>query len=345
MAGGADVAGRSVTSRALEVLGAFDTDHRRLTLSEVAARAGIPLTTTHRLVKELVTWGALARRDDGTYVVGSRLWDLGLLAPVHVELRQVASPFLQDVYAATRDTVHLAVRDGDQTLYVDRLSGQTSVPVVSTVGSRLPLHTTGVGKVLLAYAPEGVVRGVMANLTRPTRHSITQPGRLARELSEVRRRGYARTAEEMSLGTVSVAVPIRDLDDRVVAAVGIVAPSSRRDITRLVPALLVAANGIARHLLPEGSYAPSGSRHTDDHHDLRVRHDDGDSVPAAPGADRPPMSFARWTGPTNDTTNERRNTCSGTPRPSVASPSTTSPRPGASTARRSGSRSPRSAAC
>jgi len=70
MAGGADVAGRSVTSRALEVLGAFDTDHRRLTLSEVAARAGIPLTTTHRLVKELVTWGALARRDDGTYVRG-----------------------------------------------------------------------------------------------------------------------------------------------------------------------------------------------------------------------------------------------------------------------------------
>ncbi len=248
MAGGAGVAGRSVTSRALAVLGAFDSGHRRLTLSGLAARAGLPLTTTHRLVKELVDWGALARRDDGTYVVGSRLWDLGLLATVHVELRQVASPFLQDLYAATRDTVHLAVRDGQQALYVDRLSGQTSVPVVSTVGSRLPLHTTGVGKVLLAYAPEAIVTDVMGHLTRATRHSIIQPGPLARELSEVRRRGYARTAEEMSLGTVSVAVPIRDHDDRVVAALGIVAPSSRRDLIRVVPALLVAASGISRHL-------------------------------------------------------------------------------------------------
>ncbi len=126
MAGGAGFAGRSVTSRALAVLGAFDSGHRRLTLSELAARADLPLTTTHRLVKELVDGDALVRRDDGTYVVGSRLWDLGPLATVHVELRQVASPFLQDLFAATRDTVHLAVRDGAQTLYVDRLSGPTA---------------------------------------------------------------------------------------------------------------------------------------------------------------------------------------------------------------------------
>lgn len=248
MAGGAAETGRSVTSRALDLLGAFDPEHRRLSLSQLSERAGMPLTTTHRLLKDFVAWGALVRRDDGDYVVGARLWDVGLLAPVQVELRQVAAPFLQDLYAATRDTVHLAVRDGTKALYVERLSGNASVPVLNQVGSRLPLHTTGVGKVLLAHATEDVVAEVMRTLSRETRHSIIQPGRLARELAEVRRRGYARTAEEMSLGTLSVAVPIMDESDSVVAALGVVMPSTRRDVVRLVPALQVAANGVTRQL-------------------------------------------------------------------------------------------------
>ncbi len=81
MAGGSSTPGASVTSRALALLGAFDEDHRRLGLTELAARADVPLSTAHRLVRELTTWGALARTPDGHYVVGRRLWDLGLLAP------------------------------------------------------------------------------------------------------------------------------------------------------------------------------------------------------------------------------------------------------------------------
>jgi len=92
-------------------------------------------------------WGGLVRRDDGRYAVGPRLWDIGLLASLQTGLRQVASPFLHDVYAATLATVHLAVRDGHEVLYLERLAGRSSVPIVSTVGSRLPLHCTGVGKV------------------------------------------------------------------------------------------------------------------------------------------------------------------------------------------------------
>ena len=248
MAGGASQPGRPVTSRALDLLGAFDTGHRRMTLTQLAVRAGMPMATAHRLVAELVAWGALVRRPDGAYEVGHRLWALGLLAPVQGELRSVAAPFLQDLFAATGDTVHLAVREADRALYVERLSGQASVPVVSEVGGRLPLHTTGVGKVLLAHAPVEVVQHVLAHLTRETRHSVVQPGRMARELTEIRRRGYARTAEEMSLGSCSVAVPVHGVEGAVVAAVGVVAPSVRRDLARLVPALQVAAHGIGRQL-------------------------------------------------------------------------------------------------
>jgi DNA-binding IclR family transcriptional regulator len=240
-----------VTSRALGVLDAFDGAHPRLTLSEVAARSGTPLTTTHRLLADLVAWGALSRRPDGRYEIGRKLWDLGLLAPVQLELRQVATPFLLDVHTATRDTVHLAVRDGLRALYVERISGRESVPVVSQVGSRLPLHATGVGKVLLAAAPDDVLEQVLRSLTRETRHSVVEPRRLTRELAEVRRRGSARTAEEMTLGAASVAVPVtaeRPGGPVVVAALGIVVPAHRRDTARLVPVLQVAARGIGRAL-------------------------------------------------------------------------------------------------
>lgn len=122
MAGRSTTPGRSVTSRALAVLDAFDVRAPRLSLSEIADRSGMPLTTVHRLLAELTAWGALTRRADGRYEIGRKLWDLGLLAPVQLELRQVAAPFLLDVHTATRDTVHLAVREGTRALYVERIS-------------------------------------------------------------------------------------------------------------------------------------------------------------------------------------------------------------------------------
>jgi DNA-binding IclR family transcriptional regulator len=237
----------SVTSRALELLGAFDTEHRTLTLSAIARRAGMPLATAHRLVGELQNWGALARLPGGEYVIGRRLWDLGLLAPVQSGLRQAASPFLHDLYGATLATVHLAVRDGTEVLYVDRLAGHVSVPVVSEIGSRLPLHATGVGKVLLAYAPDDVTASVLGDLRRVTAYTVTQPARLLEQLRRVRAEGYATTGEEMSLGACSVAVPVRGGGD-VVAALGIVVPDLRREKARLVAALHVAARGIGRTL-------------------------------------------------------------------------------------------------
>ncbi|MET0426458.1 MAG: IclR family transcriptional regulator [Actinoplanes sp.] len=240
--------GASVTSRALDLLGAFGPEHRSLTLSELARRAGMPLATAHRLAGELHRWGALDREPSGAYVIGRRLWNLGLLAPVQAGLRQAASPFLHDLYGATLATVHLAVRDGTEVLYVDRLAGHVSVPVVSRTGSRLPMHATGVGKVLLAYAPAEVRTAVLGRLERITPYTVTQPARLLEQLRRVRTEGFATTGEEMSLGACSVAVPVRVSPDDVVAALGIVLPDLRRERARLVSALQVAASGIGRTL-------------------------------------------------------------------------------------------------
>ncbi|BCB91218.1 IclR family transcriptional regulator domain-containing protein [Phytohabitans suffuscus] len=221
------MAGRSVTLRALSVLDAFGPAHRRLNLSEIAHRADLPLATAHRHVRELVDWHALERREDGTYQIGPRLWHLGLLSPMHADLREVALPHTQDLCAATSDTVHLAVRDGARALYVERLGGVRSVRVVSRPGGLLPLHATGVGKVLLAWAPPQVRREALAGAQRLTPHTVVDPARLAAQLSGIRRTGVAWTREEMALGASSLAVAVRGPGGGVVAAVGLVVPSTR----------------------------------------------------------------------------------------------------------------------
>jgi DNA-binding IclR family transcriptional regulator len=254
MAGNTSTPGATVVSRALALLYAFDETHRRLTLTELAGRAGIPVPTAYRLSNDLVEGGALVRRPDGAYVVGRRLWDLGLLAPVQTGLRQVASPFLADIHAATLATVQLAIRDGTRVLYLERLAGRASVPVVSRAGGRLPLHSTGVGKILLAHAPEELQEQVVADLPRLTAHTIVQPGRLRAQLARVRRDGYATTVEEMTLGACSIAVPVWGPNPAdggrppVVAAIGVVVPTLNRGRPRLLAALQVAAQGIRRSL-------------------------------------------------------------------------------------------------
>lgn len=248
MAGNVSSPGPSVTSRVLSILGCFDARHPTLRLTEIARRAELPAPTAHRLIAELVAWGALSRLDDGRYAIGRRLWRLGLLAPASSTLRDAASPFLHDLHAATRATVHLGVRDGITVLYLERLSGSVSVPVVSRVGSRLPLHATGVGKVLLAYAPPEIQTAAFARLERITPYTVTQARPLHHQLHRVREEGFASTQEEMSLGACSVAVPVRDPQQEVVAALGIVVPSLARHRPRLVASLRVAAAGVERTL-------------------------------------------------------------------------------------------------
>ncbi|MEU6587213.1 IclR family transcriptional regulator [Nocardia sp. NPDC046763] len=252
MAGNTTPAGATVISRVLALLGAFDEHHRRLTLTQLARRTGLSPATVYRHTGELVAGGVLTRNSHGEYMIGHKMWELGLLAPVQTDLRQVASPFLQDLYATTRATVHLAIREDTEVLYLERLSGNASVPVLSWAGSKLPLHATGVGKVLLAYAPPRIRERVLQQLPRFTRYTVTEPARLTAQLSAVRRHGYATTVEEMTLGACSVAVPVhtpgRDTGD--IAALGIVVPALPRDRARLTAALHVTAQGISRSLPP-----------------------------------------------------------------------------------------------
>lgn len=245
---GAQQQGKSVVSKVVAILDAFTADAPRLSLQELAERTGLPQSTTYRLASELVKWGGL-EHGSGGYQVGLRLWEIGVLARRGEQLRDVALPFMQDLYDVTRENVHLAVLDGHEALYIEKLGGGRATRVVTRRGGRLPLHATGVGKVLLAYAPKHLVTEVLSGqLKRYTAHTIVAPAQLRAKLSEVRRTGVAISREEMSMGTVSVAAPVFAPPGTTVAALAVVVRSSRKDVHRLAPAVRATACSLSRTL-------------------------------------------------------------------------------------------------
>jgi DNA-binding IclR family transcriptional regulator len=248
VAGNAHTPGRSVTSRALDVLGSFDAQHMRQSLSQIARRTDMPVATCYRLLRELAQWGAVNRGEDGTYTVGPRIAQLGLLAPLERGLRQTAAPFMQDVLFATRQIVNLFVLDGTEALLLDRIAGTRVGAPIARPGDRLPLHTSAGGKILLAHGSAELLEAAASRLTPETLQSIADRSRLDRELELVRERGYATTEGEHSSGAYGLAVPVRGAEGEVIAALGIVNLSRITDFQRIVPALLVASAAISRSL-------------------------------------------------------------------------------------------------
>src|SRR5690606_25348632 len=135
--------------RAMRVLSAFDEDAPELTAAQVAERSGLPLSTVHRLVGQLLAEGILGRTDGHRYAIGARLWELGELSPLALRLRETALPHMVRLYEATGENVHLAALDAPTprsatVIFAGRITGRASVPTLGRTGGRHPLHTTGV---------------------------------------------------------------------------------------------------------------------------------------------------------------------------------------------------------
>lgn len=251
----------TAAQRMLSVLDAFDPDHILLTLSEISRRSGLSLSTTHRLVGELRDWGALDRARDGRYSIGLRILELGGLAPQGLHLRDVALPYLGDLQHATHANVHLAVRDGHDVVYVESLHARDSVRVLSRLGGRWPMHATGTGQVLLAFAPPEFRDEVLATkLRRFTPHTLSDPEDLRRALAQVRRTGVAIAEDQLTADALALAVPLRGQRDRVVAALGVTVKTGSVSPHAVLPALSATARAISRALgAPSAMTPPAGS--------------------------------------------------------------------------------------
>lgn len=249
---------RSAAGKVLAVLGAFGRGHEQLTLTQVARRAGLALSTTHRIVRELAEWGALERGPDGQWHIGLRLWEVASVSPRSQILRDVALPFMQDLYEATHENVQLAVREGTELVFVERIAGHHSVELLTMVGARFPLVATGMGRVLLAHAPVEIQEAVLEAPLQPfTVHTVTDPRTLRAQLAAIKREHYVISDRQLSETTVAVAAPVRlGTTGPVHAALGIVvAAESAARVRGLRDPLIRAAQQISTEL---GARARSG---------------------------------------------------------------------------------------
>ena len=241
--------GRSVSSRLLGLLFSFGPGATELSLAQLSRKTGLPHPTARRLVLELAKAGALEQRPDGRFTVGLRLWQLGTLAPLTEPLRTMAQPYMEDLFAALRQHVQLAVLEGTEAVIIERLSAPHAVGLVSQVGGRLPLHCTGAGKILLSHGSPGLAREVLdGELRRFTARTVTEPDVLRRELAECRRTGSALVREELTEGADSIATRVMNGQGRVVAALSVVVKTGSVQPQAVLPAVITSGLAISRTL-------------------------------------------------------------------------------------------------
>lgn len=222
-----------------------------MTFAEIVAATATPKASAHRILKELVTLGLLTFTPDTSRYRGSlKLASLGCSVTANFDLRTLVHPHLQKLHEATHHTANLAIRDGDDGVYLDKVETQEyGIRLFSEVGKRFPLHCTALGKALLAFLPDKersrIINGPLQAITSKT---ITDPSTLATELAEIRAAGYALDREEITRGVMCVAAPIFSSPDDVVGAVSIAFPSyihSDRGIDAEISAIRRFASAIS----------------------------------------------------------------------------------------------------
>lgn len=215
-------------ANAARLLKEFSRTDRELGVSELSRRLGLATSTVHRLLATLTDERLLERTPAG-YRLGLALFDLGASVAPHLDLHEAAMPVMATLRASTGETVQLAVLDGLESVYIDRLESPHTVRIFSRVGTRLPATTTSTGKVLLAALPRAELDERLRAWSpqRVTPHTIIDPGTLRTRLDEVAARGWAENREESRVGVVSVGAPVRDAHGGVVAALSVAAPTDR----------------------------------------------------------------------------------------------------------------------
>jgi IclR family pca regulon transcriptional regulator len=247
-------------ARGLAVLAAFDADHPSLGLAAIAARTQVSRAAARRLVLTLEHLGYV-RAVGREYVLSPRVLELGFGCLGSLKLTDLAQPLIEQVARRLEHSCSMAVLDGQSIVYVLRVPVRRVMTVALGVGARLPAYAASMGRVLLAALPPASLDQWLAEC-RPvklTPQTVTDTRRLKRIVAEVRAQGYAYVEQELELGLCSIAVPIRDRDGRVVAALNASMPyhaaASRHALDEVLPELRAAAHAIER-CLPANSLPP-----------------------------------------------------------------------------------------
>jgi DNA-binding IclR family transcriptional regulator len=240
--------------RAVAILNAFSAESPELGVTELAERLGLHKSTVHRFLVNLEA-GGLVERNGRTarYRLGLRIFELGGLVLQQMNLWDEALPFLEGLVRESGETGHLAVLDGGEAIYIEKVEARRALRIPSAMGRGYPAHATSLGKALLAGLPPEALRRLVAErgLAGHTPNTITDLDVLETELQRVRDRGYAVDNEEYDDGLRCIGAPIHDHTGQVVAAIGIGGPVTRVTPARLAPLaelVMAAARGLSRRL-------------------------------------------------------------------------------------------------
>jgi DNA-binding IclR family transcriptional regulator len=235
----------SVLGKARLILECFGVDDVGLSLTEISRRTGISKPSVHRLNQELLEWGMLERSGQ-EYRLGLRAFELGSRVPRFRVLRDAVRTHMESLCHSTKETVHLAVLDGLEVLYLEKVVATPQATKPSRIAGRMPLHATATGKVFLAFGPPALLDSVLAGgLTRVTPTTVAVPQLLSEQLTKAREDGYATEFEELTVGYCSVAVPIVGPTGLVLASLAITAPTFRADISQFAAALTAVSRKVA----------------------------------------------------------------------------------------------------
>lgn len=219
-----------VIDRLVQLLDAIARYGEPVSLKLLSAETGLHTSTAFRILASLESHGLVERDRVGRYRLGSKLLRLGGRIHRELDLREEARPVLEWLRGELDETVNLTVPEGDEAVYVERATTRKMMRVEHVIGSRAPLHVTAVGKLFLAgRGPRGCAEyAARRGLKALTPNTITDPGRLEREVEAAARQGYALDTEEAEQGVGCIAVPVRDASGGVVAALSVSAPLERR---------------------------------------------------------------------------------------------------------------------
>jgi IclR family transcriptional regulator, KDG regulon repressor len=246
--------GLSSVRNAARLLKVFRSRERELGVSELARRLDLGKSTVHRALATLAAEGLIEQNPEtGNYRLGIVMFELGEAVRVHMDLHAAAGPVLASLREQTRESCQVGILDGHDVVYVDRLESPQTLRLFTETGRRVPAHCTSSGKVLLAHLDSVELSRVLDGtvLTELTPRTITDRTVLLDELARVRRRGWSEAVEEREVGVASIAVPIRDVRDEVVAALSIGAPTARLGAQarkRLASVLVEAGEAASRRL-------------------------------------------------------------------------------------------------
>lgn len=246
-------AASSSVDKAAALLMAFGQTGGCATLTELAREAGIPKSTAHRLLGTLRSAGLVDRNEMDWYLLHPvvRLGALALRGETAL-LREVALPYMAELYEETHENVHLAMLDGHEIVYLEKVYGHRSTPSPSRVGRRAPCHTSGLGKAILAFSDETTVRQVVSAGLRPmTPRSIVLPRVFARQLEAIRETGLAFDREETREGLNCIAAPIISPAGRPVAAISVAGSTRTVRPEIIAPKVRAAAAEIGRKAGPD----------------------------------------------------------------------------------------------